>query len=252
MKNASRHAAGFTLVELLVVVAIMTTLLSIIMPGLTAARAEAMRVVCQSNLRQLGLASEMYVSDHRGHYWRYYQNTPDGRRWWFGFEPGGPGSGSERPLDQSRGALGPYLNTTDDLLECPSFPYNDGGFFQKFTARSASYAYNLHLGPVSQKLPTARQGSFQSRLSSVVLFADGIHFDFGSGFNEGHYMMWNNNALAPSGYAHFRHANHAQMVMLDGHVTQQQHTGPAFRIVGGGPAGNLTSHDGTNRIYGFD
>ncbi|MHC4883136.1 MAG: type II secretion system protein, partial [Planctomycetota bacterium] len=47
---------GFTLIERLVVIAIIALLLSIVMPGLNKAKQAARRVVCSSNMKQLALA----------------------------------------------------------------------------------------------------------------------------------------------------------------------------------------------------
>lgn len=58
-----RHA-GFTLVELLVVIAVMALLAALLLPALAAAKAKARSARCQSNLRQIGMALVMYVHDH--------------------------------------------------------------------------------------------------------------------------------------------------------------------------------------------
>ncbi len=65
---------GFTLVELLVVVGIISVLVSVLLPTLGAARESANRVKCSSNLHQIALACIMYANDNHGKFPRtYYQ-----------------------------------------------------------------------------------------------------------------------------------------------------------------------------------
>lgn len=57
---------GFTLVEMLVSVAIITVLLALLLPALSGARESARRVQCATNLRTLSLAIQGYCQDNRG------------------------------------------------------------------------------------------------------------------------------------------------------------------------------------------
>lgn len=60
---------GFTLVELLVVLAILSMLAAILLPALARAREAARRASCQSNLRQWGLIFKMYASESGAELW---------------------------------------------------------------------------------------------------------------------------------------------------------------------------------------
>ncbi|HZP84253.1 MAG TPA: prepilin-type N-terminal cleavage/methylation domain-containing protein [Chthonomonadaceae bacterium] len=61
--NTRRSRHGFTLIELLVVIAIIAILAAILFPVFAQAREKARAVSCLSNLKQLGLASNMYTQD---------------------------------------------------------------------------------------------------------------------------------------------------------------------------------------------
>ena len=76
---------AFTLVELLVVISIIALLLAILMPSLGKARKQAQGVVCQTNLKQWGLAFRMYAQDYNGRLFPGFTSSANDTcsDWWY-------------------------------------------------------------------------------------------------------------------------------------------------------------------------
>ena len=87
-----RHAGGFTLIEVLVVVAIIALLVSILLPSLSQAREQAKRASCLSNLKTLGMAVSAYILNEKERFcwlqktWFYGGRRGNGEVTWGGWD----------------------------------------------------------------------------------------------------------------------------------------------------------------------
>jgi prepilin-type N-terminal cleavage/methylation domain-containing protein/prepilin-type processing-associated H-X9-DG protein len=99
-----RALRAFTLIELLVVIAIIAILAAMLLPALARAKETAKRISCLNNLRQFGLAQQMYSNDFNGQF-------P---------HRGGGGAQPDRWPTQMIDSYGHNLK----MLVCPSDPTN--------------------------------------------------------------------------------------------------------------------------------
>ena len=82
MSTIPSRRRGFTLLELLVVVAVIGLLLAILLPALSAAMEAGRAAVCGVNLNQLGVGSFAYAESNDQRLPWYGNHPPDGYEWW--------------------------------------------------------------------------------------------------------------------------------------------------------------------------
>lgn len=119
---------GFTLVELLVVMAILSILFAIMMPMAKAARAAAFQYNAANAIKQLGTATNLYASDHDDSAPLAYYSTHAGMQTWFGLgdEKGfyDPKHGLLAGYTNGRTLRDPIHNAKDWLGDKSGFGYN--------------------------------------------------------------------------------------------------------------------------------
>jgi prepilin-type N-terminal cleavage/methylation domain-containing protein/prepilin-type processing-associated H-X9-DG protein len=213
-------AFGFTLIELLVVVAVIAILAALLLPTLGRSKATAQRIRCVSNLRQLGLAAQMYWDDHDGRAFRYRRGaTNDGVIYWFGWLANG--REGERPFDATQGALFPFLGGKGVEL-CPSLHPALASFKLKATGAAYGYGYNLQLSAPMSQPPVELSKVTQPAGLGVLADAAQVN-DFQPPASREQPMLeefYYVNTNEPT--AHFRHARQANVVFGDGHVAAER------------------------------
>ena len=108
--------SGFTLVELLVVIAVIATLVGLLLASLAGSREAARGVVCGSSTRQLAAAVMMHGGDNKSLAPAGAPNFLANRTRWFGSRLGGFGV-----FGSQGGTMSAYLEAAGSLRSCPSF-----------------------------------------------------------------------------------------------------------------------------------
>jgi prepilin-type N-terminal cleavage/methylation domain-containing protein len=186
MRDDVRGTTAFTLVELLVVMAILGILAALLFPALSTATSQARRATCLANLKQIDQGVMMYAADNHDILFPFAKNPDDPNR----EEPHNPNWGLS-PFEWTAYVplVGRYVgwkgdpSPQDKVFACPADTFylevdsNRMGYWENESLHShsnvnySSYFFNagnaVFQGPVRVKFPSLFPGVLGARLSSI-------------------------------------------------------------------------------------
>jgi prepilin-type processing-associated H-X9-DG protein/prepilin-type N-terminal cleavage/methylation domain-containing protein len=201
--SLSRRA--FTLTELLVTLAIIAVLVGILLSSVQQAQSHALAAQCVSNLRQWGVALNLYANDNNGYFPRRGQGVQpltllqhpgdDPSHDWFNVLP--PYAGQLGLKDAVAAGAAPKPGD-HSIFVCPAAKASTSGPY------FLPYAMNMYLSPWNLAQPQSRLGI--DNPAQLAFLADGP-------------VSWSSTVPSSQGYSvQARHGGRANVCFVDGHV----------------------------------
>jgi prepilin-type processing-associated H-X9-DG protein/prepilin-type N-terminal cleavage/methylation domain-containing protein len=204
--------SGFTLVELLVVTGLIAILIALMLPVLGRAREQAKRITCLSNLRQMAVAAQIYVSQNQGYYPVAQYMAADAAYAWDLTTTWSSGQLSVVP-----GLLWGSLGITQ-IQQCPSFDGAANWLIDPYTGYNYNTSYIGH--GQGEAIESPAKASAVQHSSQTALFGDG---QYGGGADKFMRAPWPNPGDATfsgrwAGTQGYRHLGQTNVAFCDGHA----------------------------------
>jgi len=211
--NMSR---GFTLVEVLVVIAIISILVGILLPALRSAKERARTVVCLSNLRQLFIACRTYINSNNGSYpIAYYSRKRDDGFYLYAWDFTTIITGSGRKVVPGILWEG---QTNPEIHQCPSFKGAHNWMDDPYTGYNYNTSYIGHgEGEYVQRPALVTQVGHPAK---CALFGDGQYAAGANKFMRAPFPNYGDQTFSGrwAGTQGYRHLGCTNVVYCDGHA----------------------------------
>ncbi len=186
----NKHPAkrqAFTIPEMLAVVAILTIIISILMPAIWKGREASREVMCKSNQRQIGMAFMSYARDHGNKLPVNSNGNNPGD--WLTYAPGATTPDLKWANGPQTGSLFPYVNKRPELYLCPSLDKGVLGSGVGSNGRFDITAFAVFAGAntfnISMQSQVRVLGVWQDILTPIIIEEDPVQLNGNN--REGHF-----------------------------------------------------------------
>lgn len=217
LEREKDRAAGFTLVELLVVIGIIALLIALLLPALSAANGQAKTVQCLSNLRQMAIAAHQYADANDGYFpIAYYSDYRPPLSTQYNWDFTTTTNTATGQITVRPGLLWSGMSQAP-VQQCPSYDGKSNTVADPYTGYNYNASYVGGGGSISPV--KASQVRWSSR---CALFGDGQYYNGADKFMRSPFASPDDLLLdfqsPSSGTQGFRHRNMTNVAFCDGHA----------------------------------